>query len=152
MSSAGEPLIGRTWLKALWLILQSDKGLSSVRLAEVLGASQPTAWRMGHALRLLLVQETPLGGTIEIDEFFLGGREKKPLDAQPSGRGRKGQKQITKKPVLAMVQTPRDIKAGEPAGGARATIVADHSAIEAEQVLENDLEPEANIMSDEDER
>jgi hypothetical protein len=72
---------------------------------------------MGHALRLLLVQETPLGGTIEIDEFFLGGREKKPLDAQPSGRGRKGQKQITKKPVLAMVQTPRDIKAGEPAGG-----------------------------------
>lgn len=25
------------WLKALWLILQSDKGLSSVRLAEALG-------------------------------------------------------------------------------------------------------------------
>jgi Transposase zinc-ribbon domain len=25
-----------TWLKALWLILQSDKGLSSVRLAEAL--------------------------------------------------------------------------------------------------------------------
>lgn len=27
--------------------LQSDKGLSSVRLAEALGVSQPTAWRMG---------------------------------------------------------------------------------------------------------
>ncbi len=26
-----------TWLKALWLILQSDKGLSSVRLAEAVG-------------------------------------------------------------------------------------------------------------------
>jgi hypothetical protein len=26
-----------TWLKALWLILQSDKGLSSIRLAEALG-------------------------------------------------------------------------------------------------------------------
>jgi transposase-like protein len=34
------------WLKELWLILQSDKGVSSVRLAEVLGVSQSTAWRM----------------------------------------------------------------------------------------------------------
>ena len=35
------------WFTALWLILQSDKGLSSVRLAEAIGVSQPTAWRMG---------------------------------------------------------------------------------------------------------
>ena len=46
-----------TWLKALWLILQSDKGLSSIRLAEALGVSQPTAWRIGHALRLMLARE-----------------------------------------------------------------------------------------------
>jgi hypothetical protein len=57
-----------TWLKAL---LQSDKGLSSIRLAEALGVSQPTAWRIGHALRLMLARASPLGGTIEIDEFFL---------------------------------------------------------------------------------
>jgi transposase-like protein len=62
-----------TWLKALWLILQSDKGLSSIRLAEALGVSQPTAWRIGHALRLMLARENPLAGTVEIDEFFLGG-------------------------------------------------------------------------------
>jgi predicted DNA-binding transcriptional regulator YafY len=66
-----------TRLKTLWLILQSDKGLSSIRLAEALGVSQPTAWRMGHALRLMLAPETPLGGTVEIYEFFLGGRPKK---------------------------------------------------------------------------
>ncbi|MBB4526463.1 UNVERIFIED_ORG: transposase-like protein [Rhizobium sophorae] len=41
----------RVWLKAMWLLLQSDKGLSSVRLAETLGVSQPTAWRIGHALQ-----------------------------------------------------------------------------------------------------
>ena len=40
----------------LWLILQSDKGISSPRLAEALGVSQPTAWRMGHALRLLVAE------------------------------------------------------------------------------------------------
>ena len=39
----------RVWLTGLWLVLQSDKGISSVRLAEPIGVSQPTAWRMGHA-------------------------------------------------------------------------------------------------------
>ena len=42
------------WMKGLWFVLQSDKGVSSPRLAEALGVSQPTAWRMGHALRLLV--------------------------------------------------------------------------------------------------
>ena len=39
----GTKLPLRTWLTATWLILQSDKGISSVRLAEALGVSQPTA-------------------------------------------------------------------------------------------------------------
>ena len=59
----------RVWLTGLWLILQSDKGISSVRLAEALGVSQPTAWRMGHALRFLVGREHALGGMVEIDEF-----------------------------------------------------------------------------------
>jgi transposase-like protein len=74
-----------TWLKAMWLILQSDKGLSSVRLAEALGVSQPTAWRMGHALRLMVARENPLGGTVEIDEFYIGGQPKKNIDEPRPG-------------------------------------------------------------------
>lgn len=91
-----------TWLKALWLTLHSDKGLSSVRLAEALGVSQPTAWRMGHALRLMMARETQLDGTVEIDEFYLGGRPRKHGDSPPVGRGRKGQKRTAKTPVLAV--------------------------------------------------
>ncbi|CDZ62025.1 Hypothetical protein NGAL_HAMBI2566_48350 [Neorhizobium galegae bv. orientalis] len=53
----------RVWLKAMWLLLQSDKSPSSVRLAEVLGVSQPTAWRIGHALRLMVAREHTLDGT-----------------------------------------------------------------------------------------
>lgn len=38
----------RVWLKAMWLLLQLDKGLSSVHLAETLGVSQSTArWHGG---------------------------------------------------------------------------------------------------------
>src|SRR6516164_5610033 len=137
------------WLKALWLMLQSDKGLSSVRLAEALGVSQPTAWRMGHALRLMVARETPLGGTIEIDEFFLGGRPKKKPDAPPPGRGRKGLRRTTKHPVLAVVQRPGAIAPGTPAGDARASVVADLSMDEVERVLEKEVDATAHLMSDE---
>lgn len=92
------------WFKAVWLILQSDKGLSSVGLAEALGVSQPTAWRMGHALRLMVAREAPLSGTVEIDEFYLGGKPKGPAEDPPPGRGRKGRRRTTKAPVLAIVQ------------------------------------------------
>jgi hypothetical protein len=61
-----------------------------VRLAEAVGVSQPTAWRMGHALRLKVARENPLGGTVEIDEFYIGGQPKKKIDGPPPGRGRKG--------------------------------------------------------------
>lgn len=71
----------RVWLKAMWLMLQSDKGMSSVRLAEALGVSQPTAWRMGHALRLMVAREHMLDSTVEVDHFHLGGRPRKHPDA-----------------------------------------------------------------------
>ncbi|NGO54722.1 IS1595 family transposase, partial [Allomesorhizobium camelthorni] len=139
----------RLWLKALWLILQSDKGLSSVRLAEALGVSQPTAWRMGHALRLMVARENPLGGTVEVDWFYLGGRPKKDLGEPPPGRGRKGQPQTTKSPAMARVQRPPSTKVGAPAGDARATIIDDLSALEAARVLGKEVQLEAHLMSDE---
>jgi transposase-like protein len=138
-----------TWLKALWLILQSDKGLSSIRLAEALGVSQPTAWRIGHALRLMLARENPLGGTVEIDESFLGGRPKKRVDEPPPGRGRKGLRRTTKRPVLAVVQRPSATARGAPAGDARASVVANLSMDEVERVLDKEVDPRAHLMSDE---
>ena len=37
-----------------------------MRLAEAIGVSQPTAWLMDHALRLLVARQNQLGGTIEV--------------------------------------------------------------------------------------
>lgn len=79
----------RTWLTAMWLILQSDKGLSSPRLAEALGVSQPTAWRIGHAVRLILAQDRPLDGIVEADISYLGGLPRHHADDPRPGRGRK---------------------------------------------------------------
>ncbi|MBK8176649.1 MAG: LysR family transcriptional regulator [Rhodospirillales bacterium] len=55
------------------------------------------------------------------------------LDTPPVGRGRKGQKRTTKACVLAVVERPRDAEIGTVAGGARASVVVDLSAVETER-------------------
>lgn len=139
----------RVWLTGLWLILQSDKGISSVRLAEAIGVSQPTAWRMGHALRLLMSREHQLEGTVEMDEFYIGGSPRKDPDRPHLGRGRKGQARTAKTPVLAVVQRPADVHEGGAAGEARAQVVADLSEGEAHRVLSANVDVTAHLMSDE---
>lgn len=136
------------WLKAMWLILQSDKGLSSVRLAEALGISQPTAWRLGHALRLMMTPNDRLGGTVEIDGFYFGGEPRKGADGPDPGRGRKGLRKTLKTPVLAVVQRPADERPGSPAGIARASVVKNLSASESARVLERDVQRSAHLISD----
>jgi transposase-like protein len=42
------------WLEAMYLIISSSKGISSVVLARWLGVTQPTAWKMGHAIRKMM--------------------------------------------------------------------------------------------------
>jgi transposase-like protein len=139
----------RIWLTAMWLILQSDKGISSIGLAEAVGVSQPTAWRMGHAIRLMLAREAQLDGIVETDEFYIGGSPRHNADLPKPGRGRKGRPRTTKTPVLTVIQRPLDLTAGAPAGEARARIVKNLSEIEASLVLEDTVEPTAHLMSDE---
>jgi|GEM_PF-316253 len=139
----------RVWLKGMWLMLQSDKGLSSVRLAEALGVSQPTAWRMGHALRLMAAREHVLDGTVEIDHFHLGGRPRINPDDPPPGRGRKGLPNTQKTPVMVIVQRPDDVTPGTPAGDARAAVVTGLSLRAAARAAEAQIDPDAYLMSDE---
>ena len=139
----------RVWLTGLWLMLQSDKGISSVRLADAVGVSQPAAWRMGHVLRLLVGREHQLDGTIEMDEFYIGAGPRQSADRPHLGRGRKGQPRTTKTPVLAVVQRPAEAETGAAAGEARARVVNDLSESEARRVLSDHVDTTAHLMSDE---
>lgn len=64
-------------LRGLALMLESSKGVSSVVMASWLGISQKSAWKICHALRLLLSQRHDFGqrlsGTVELDDKFFGG-------------------------------------------------------------------------------
>jgi transposase-like protein len=62
----------RKWLQAMYLIVNSSKGISSVILARVIGVTPPTAWRMGHVIRQMMDPDRSdaglLKGIVELDE------------------------------------------------------------------------------------
>ena len=67
----------QTWVLAMYLIITSPKGISSIRLGEALGISQPAAWHLAHRIRKMLRQPTTkFAGPVEVDETYVGGLEK----------------------------------------------------------------------------
>ena len=67
----------RKWLFAAYLVLTARKGISSYQLSKELGIRQATAWYMMHRLRMACdTQSVLLSGLVEIDETYVGGKEK----------------------------------------------------------------------------
>ena len=63
-------------------MMASKKGMSALQVGRMLGLSKKTAWFVCHRIRESLRETNPdmLGGegkTVEIDESFVGGLEKK---------------------------------------------------------------------------
>jgi transposase-like protein len=87
-----------TWLRALRLIMSSSKGISSLRLADMLGIRQRSAWFLAHRVRKMMawVVRAPISGdAVELDEVYRGqtaresprrpdGGEVRPRSAAPT--------------------------------------------------------------------
>lgn len=127
----------RTWLEAMFLVLTSSKGIASVALARYVGVSQKTAWKMGHAIRLLMADpdQAPLSGIVELDEKYLGGKPRPRTDGVKAKRG-KGTK---KQPIMVMV---------ERGGPARATPIANESFDEISNAVAAGVVKQAYLMTD----
>lgn len=65
------------WLLAMWQLANCKNGMSSYELHRAIGVSQKTAWFMLQRIRLAMQDERTggkLGGEVEIDETFIGGK------------------------------------------------------------------------------
>lgn len=73
----GESLIKfQKWLMAIFLLTSHKKGLSSLQLAKDIGVSQKTAWFMiQRILNIVGSEDIKLGGVVEVDETYVGGKE-----------------------------------------------------------------------------
>jgi hypothetical protein len=63
---------------AIYLIVSSSKGISSVYLGKLIGISQKSAWKLGHAIRSMMDPGSELWsaltGIVELDEKYIGGK------------------------------------------------------------------------------
>lgn len=69
----------RTWFQVLYLMLSSKKGMSALQIHRMIGSgSYRTAWYLAHRLRAGLADPEfrKLMGVVEVDETFIGGKDK----------------------------------------------------------------------------
>lgn len=65
------------WLYAMYMLVTARKGISSVQLAKQIGVTQKTAWFVLGRLREACGNDlTMLRGIVEVDETYVGGKEK----------------------------------------------------------------------------
>jgi transposase-like protein len=72
------PLPLSKWLPAVWLIVNANNGISSYEISRSLGVTQKTGWFMLHRIRLAMQEGSfkKMGGSVESDETFIGGRSR----------------------------------------------------------------------------
>lgn len=75
MQSSKVPL--QKWVIAIYLLSTSLKGVSSMKLHRDLKVTQKTAWSLAQKIREgWIAGNEKLAGTVEVDETFIGGKER----------------------------------------------------------------------------
>lgn len=65
------------WVYAMYLLVTSRKGISSMQLSKEIGITQKSAWFVLQRLREACGNNLPmLRGIVEVDETYIGGKEK----------------------------------------------------------------------------
>jgi transposase-like protein len=93
----------RLWFRAMYLMTQSKKGISSIELGRRLGVTQTTAWTLKHKLAQVMIERNAakrLQGEVQMDDAYIGG-----LHPGTFGRGAGG-----KTPFVAAVSVIGDGK------------------------------------------
>lgn len=131
-----------TWLQALYFILNSSKGVSSVFLAKWIGVSQKTAWKMGHAIREMMeIREfaPALAGVVELDEKYLGGKPRFKRDKDGNAVKHKRGHGTDKQPIFVAV---------ERHGQVRAVTFDSDTVPTIKGLTERFVRPDAHLMTD----
>ncbi|MDQ6634674.1 MAG: IS1595 family transposase [Gemmatimonadota bacterium] len=145
MEDSAIPL--RHWCYAFWAACASKKGVSAKQIERMTGLSYKSDLFLMHRIRFAM-RETPrakLGGTVEFDETYVGG---KPRKQAGQSRGWNGHAGMGPKPDFVDRKTP--VVAGVERGGrVRARVTTDVTARTLRAHVLDMVDSTARIMTDE---
>jgi transposase-like protein len=129
------------WLPCVWLVTNCKNGISSLEISRALGVTQKTAWFMLHRARLALQGKNggKLGGEVEVDETFIGGKARN-MHKDKRARVITGTGGKDKAIVFGMI---------ERGGDARAFVVDRRRKHQLQHQIREHVEAGAAIFSDE---
>lgn len=126
------------WIQAMYLIVTSSKGISSVVLGRLIGISQKSAWKIGHAIRALMTSDNGssllLDGIVELDEKYIGQKPRY-KEGTTHKRGKGTDKQV----VLIAVERGGEVRTG---------LIHSDKRADLEPVVESFVDKTAHLMTD----
>jgi len=130
------------WLTAIWMQTNMKNGVSSWEIHRSLGITQKCAWHMLHRIRLGLQDISTggkLGGEVEVDETFIGGKARNMHKAKRKERitGRGGKDKTVVMGIL------------ERGGRVRTAVIDNRKRKTLQKQVRDHVEAGAAIFSDE---
>jgi transposase-like protein len=125
----------RHWCFAFWRASTSKKGVSALEIHRQTGVSYKSALFMLHRIRFAMNETvtSPLGGTVEVDEVYIGGKAR-------HYNGSRKTRPIKKTAVLGLI---------ERGGRVRPRVIADVTAHTLKSAIRENVAKSARIYTDE---
>jgi transposase-like protein len=135
------------WLAVMWMLVNCKNGVSSWEIHRAVGVTQKTAWFMLQRGRLAMQDDLTggiLGGEIEVDESFIGGKAR---NMHKNDKRRKNVKSggVGKTIVLGILQRETE---GKPKK-IRATVIPDRTGSVMRENVQPHLGRGSQVFSDE---